>query len=68
MVRIKAKTAWRVIPTRRRGREISQMMGSNTSASNASGQHKTKSMHQPMNRISTFISKLIWTRFNGRSN
>ena len=51
----KAKIAPTVSPRRRNGKEISQTRGKRTKASNATGQHRTNSMHQKIKSSRTFI-------------
>ncbi len=57
-VRINAKTASIVMPTSRNGRDRSQTKGNRISASSAKGQQSTNKMHQPMNKIRTFMMSL----------
>jgi hypothetical protein len=53
--RSNAKMALTVMPMRRNGSESSHTSGRRMSASNAMGQHSTKRMHQPINRMSAFM-------------
>lgn len=48
------------MPIKRKGKEISQMIGQITSATKASGQHKTKRIAQASNAIKTFICFSSW--------
>lgn len=58
VARIKAKTASKVMPMSRKGKDSTQTIGSRTSASSANGQQSANKMHQPMNRIRIFILSL----------
>jgi hypothetical protein len=55
MLLSKAKTASKVIPTNRNGRDINHTKGKSTSASSANGQQSTNRMHHPMNKIRLFM-------------
>ena len=59
---MRAKTAVKQIPINRSGSEMSQTIGNNTSASTASGHHRTNRIHQATNRISAFIPLLNTSR------
>lgn len=48
-----------VMPTKRNGKESSQIIGQSTKASKASGQHSTKRMHQAIVTISVFINRIL---------
>jgi len=50
-----AKTASKVMPTRRNGKEISHTSGKTINASNANGHAKTKRINHPTNNNRTFI-------------
>jgi hypothetical protein len=56
IARISANEAPTVMPTRRNGRETSQMNGSSTRKRIASGQHNAARMNQPMTRIRNLIA------------
>jgi hypothetical protein len=54
IARRSAKSASKVIPTRRNGSDRSHTSGHSNSASKAIGQHKTKRMHQMTNTSNVF--------------
>ncbi len=51
----KEKTASNVIPTRRKGIEISHTSGNNNNATTANGQHSKKRKHHPKNMSMNLI-------------
>jgi hypothetical protein len=52
-----AKSASNVMPTRRKGSEISHTNGHKMSASNASGQQSNSKMSQPMNASTAVLCR-----------
>ena len=52
---MKANVAEITIPAKRNGSAINQIKGKSTSASKATGQHKTNRMQNPTNNIRTFM-------------
>src|SRR5437899_331725 len=67
MARSKANTAPTVIQTTRSGREISQINGSKTRTTSASGQLIARRMHHATKKMSTFmLVELFLHDFRGR--